>query len=70
MRGPCPYCRLPRITAWWVDGYINQVVRDIKEHPCYGWAPKPPLPLGFTDTSFIREAWNTAEGLERWRAQL
>jgi hypothetical protein len=49
-----------------VDAQTKEIVRDIREHHCPSWAPKPALTVEPTDTSFIREAWNTPEALERW----
>lgn len=67
MRDPCPYCGLPGIALSRFDAWTREIVRDVKEHACYGWAPKEILPSEPTDTSFIREAWNTEEGLRLWR---
>ncbi len=69
-RDPCPYCGMQNIALSRVDPWINQEVRDIKEHDCSYWAPKPPLDPEPTDTSFIREARNTPEGLKAWRESL
>ncbi len=69
-RDPCPYCGMPGIALGRRDAFTNQLVRDIKEHDCPAWAPKPPLDPTPTDTSFIRESWNTTEALARWRNSL
>ncbi len=66
-RDPCPYCGMQNIALSRVDPQTKEIVRDIREHDCPAWAPKPALDRTPTDTSFIREARNTAEGLARWR---
>jgi len=70
MRDRCPHCGLPGISREYVDAFTRQIVRDIKDHNCPAWAPKPVLSSEPTDTSFIREAWNTPEGLKAWRESL
>jgi hypothetical protein len=69
-RDPCPYCGMPGIALSRVDFKTEEIVRDIKEHSCPEWAPKPMLTREPTDTSFIREARNTAQGLEAWRRSM
>ena len=70
MRDPCPYCKLPGVSYSRVDGQTGEVVRDIREHDCRAFAPKPFLDREPTDTSFIREARNTADGLARYRRSM
>lgn len=67
MRDPCPYCNLPGVAYSRLDAFTKQIVRDIRDHDCPAFAPKPALTREAADTSFVREAWNTAEGLERYR---
>lgn len=50
-----------------MDKKTGEEWRDIKDHNCPAWATPPPLSIFPSDTSFIREARNTAEGLERYR---
>lgn len=66
MRDPCPYCGLRGISLSSVDRYTREIVRDIKDHDCPAWASKPALTSEPTDTTFIREAWNTPEALKAW----
>jgi hypothetical protein len=66
-RDPCPYCGMPGIALSRVDRKTEEIVREIKEHTCPSWAPKPALDRTPTDTSFIREARNTPEALLLWR---
>ena len=70
MRDPCPYCGIPYVTDHRVEGRKRILVRDIEDHDCSAFAPVEPLPPGPTDVSFIAEARNTQEGLERWRKSL
>jgi hypothetical protein len=70
MRDPCPYCGLPGVSFSRVDNFTKEIVNDIREHDCPEWAPKPRLSREATDTSFVAEARDTAEGLERYRASL
>ena len=70
MRDPCPYCKLPGVSYSRVDGQTGQEVRDIRDHACHDFAPKPPLDRKPSDTSFIREARNTADGLALYRRPL
>jgi hypothetical protein len=70
MRDPCPYCGLPGMTYSRLDRQTREIVRDTKDHACAAWAAKPVLTSEPSDTAFIREAWNTPEGLKRWREQL
>ena len=52
MRDRCPHCGLPGISREYVDAFTRQIVRDIKDHNCPAWAPKPVLSSEPTDTSF------------------
>jgi hypothetical protein len=69
-RDPCPYCGMPGISLGSRDGMTGELVHDIKEHTCPQWALKPALDPTPTDTSFIRDAWNTTDALNRWRDSL
>ncbi len=66
-RDPCPYCGMQNVALSRVDAQTKEIVRDIREHHCPAWAPKPALTHEPTDTTFLREARNTPEGLKRWR---
>ncbi len=66
-RDPCPYCGMQNVALARVDAQTKEIVRDIREHHCPSWAPKPALTREPTDTTFLREARNTPEGLKRWR---
>jgi protoheme ferro-lyase len=70
VRDPCPYCGIPYIARQYFDPSIRSVVRDILDHDCAAFAPVEPLATERTDPSFITEAWNTQEGLARWRESL
>jgi len=67
MRDPCPYCGLPGMSREYVDAWTREIVRDIKDHACPAWEPKPALSIFETDTTFIGEGRNTMEGLARYR---
>jgi hypothetical protein len=67
MRDPCPHCGLPKMSMSRLDTFTKEIVIDTKDHNCPAWAAKPALSIFETDTAFIREAWNTAEGLARYR---
>ena len=67
MRDPCPYCGLRDVSRSRVDLWAKEIVREIREHACFAWEPKEPLVREPTDTTFIREARNTQEGLRVWR---
>jgi len=65
---PCPYCGTPYVTSYF---YVDRErEREIADHPCAAFAQVEPLPAEPTDTSFIREARNTAEGHKRWKDSL
>jgi hypothetical protein len=66
-RDPCPYCGMQNVALARVDAQTKEIVRDIREHHCPSWAPKPALTREPTDTTFLRDARNTPEGLKRWR---
>jgi hypothetical protein len=70
MRDPCPYCGLPRISYSRIDPWTRQILRDIKDHNCPEWERPPVLSSVPTDTSFIREAGNSPEGLALYRKAL
>ncbi len=67
MRDPCPHCGLLKISRSYVDAFTGEILRDIKDHNCPAWVTPPPLSMIPSDTSFIKEAWNTPESLARWR---
>jgi hypothetical protein len=69
-RDPCPYCGMQNVALARVDHKTEEIVRDIREHDCPAWAPKPVLDRTPTDTSFIREARNTPEGLVAWKRSM
>ena len=70
MRDPCHDCGLAKMTFSRFDFWIREIVQDTKDHNCPRWAQPLPLISEATDTAFIREAWNTQEGLAAWRAAL
>lgn len=45
-------------------------IGHIPEHPCSVYRKEPELPPERTDTTFLREGRNSAEGLERYRHYL
>lgn len=70
MKGPCPYCGTPYVTRTHLDAFTRQLLHEIDDHECPRWAPKPALDPEPTDTSFIREARNSPEGLAAYRDYL
>jgi hypothetical protein len=70
MRDRCPYCGLPRISREYVDRWTRDIARDIKDHNCPAWEPKPALSIVDTDTAFIRHERNSPDGLKAWRESL
>jgi len=67
---PCVYCGLPKMSYSRLDTFTGEIIRQTKDHACARWAPKPALTSEPADTTFIRESWNTAAGLQRWREGL
>jgi len=66
MRVRCPYCKAPFITREFV-GTTGEIELDIRDHACSAFVTLPALSTEPTDTSFIRAARNSPEGLAAWR---
>ena len=70
MNLPCQWCGTPNVAREYIDAFTKERVREVDDHDCFAYAPNPPLDPTPTDTSFIRAAWNTQDGLERYRQWL
>lgn len=47
--------------------HCGYVIGRTPEHPCPAFRAEPELLPGSTDPTFMREAWNSRDGLERYR---